>query len=166
MPDRPGEPLPAALRAGYLAAARDLLAHDIRVCVIGSFALLLRGVDLGRYRLVDCDLLLPGGLPDACRAAERLAAAGHALQVWGDPLAVPVDPRALAGKVYLRTTRGAAVLDLTHELDERLRVQLRGAAPVDGVPVAAVDAVLASKRARGTARDLALLSLLGADART
>ncbi|WAS95679.1 hypothetical protein [Nannocystis punicea] len=157
------EPLPATLRAEYLATIRDLLAVDVPVCVIGSFALLLRGVDLGGYCFTDCDLLLDGSLAVACRAAERLAATGHALEVWGVPLAVPVDPRVLAGKVYFRATRGPADLDLTHELgEEGLVAQLRSAAPVDGVTVAAVDAVLASKRARGTARDLALLSILQA----
>lgn len=142
----------------YLATLRDLAASGAPFVIIGSCALELHGVALAELGPKDCDVAC-----DAARIAplvEALAAAGWDLRVWGEPLRRPLDPAQIAGKFYVRATRGACSLDLDHELPVPFAAMWADHLVRDGLPLATLEHIVALKRLRNSPRDLAQLARL------
>lgn len=144
----------------YLATLRDLAASGAPFVIIGSCALELHGVTLAELGPKDCDIAC-----DAARMAplvEALAAAGWDLRVWGEPLRRPLDPAQVAGKFYVRATRGACSLDLDHELPIPFAAMWADHRDHAGLPLASLAHIVALKRLRASPRDLAQLARLAA----
>jgi|AGTN01.2.fsa_nt_gi hypothetical protein len=155
-------------RAQYQGALDALKIAGVRFCVIGSFGLFMRGIELGDYEVKDLDIMIDPGLDNIERCAAMLTALGYLVRVWEEELPVPLTQDFLKGKYYLRATKpGDALLtvDCTYEHDSfPIESMLAGSEPIgaDGINVVLLADQIAMKKARGTPRDLELLALVEA----
>ncbi len=142
----------------YLATLRDLAASGAPSGPVASCPRALPGAARAEHGRKDCAVPC-----DAARIAplvDALAAAGWDLRVWGEPLRRPLDPAQIAGKFYVRATRGACSLDLDHELPVPFAAMWADHLVRDGLPLATLEHVVALKRLRNSPRDLAQLARL------
>lgn len=148
--------------AAYVEALHALVAGGVELVVIGSFAFALHlGDTLGRDPS-DCDLVVRS--PRDLDAADRaLSARGWDVRVWEVPLARTadgaLDHAAITGKTYARARRDALQIDLVYEPPGPL-FEWERLAPartvISGVPVAALEALLAMGEASAREKDRAL----------
>lgn len=80
----------------YEEALSLLTTSGIHFCVIGTYGLLLHGVDLSNYDIRDCDLMCTKDQLDNLATAMREA--GWDLSVWDEPLVVPITNAHIEGK--------------------------------------------------------------------
>lgn len=139
----------------YLEVLHRLQERGVTFVLTGSLALRLYMDELDGEPVPDCDLFLDPTPDNLQRWAATLAEEGWTLEVWGERVSPPLDLEHLRGKYYVRAKRGAWVIDGTYEHDTVPMARFfADATPVQGLPVMALDMLLALKRERGTPRDL------------
>ena len=151
-----------------VAICRVLIEHDVAFVVIGGVAARLH--DTG-HATVDIDVCPSRTKDNLAHLVTALRALGARLRVEGDPAGVAFDPHAdlLANVTTMTLITRHGPLDLcftpagfTRGYDElaarSITVHLAG---VD-VPVAALEDVVASKRAAGRPKDITVLPALEA----
>lgn len=135
----------------YLDVLRSLVRARIRYVVVGNFGLELFLRDAFALEVNDCDVVLGASKANLERAVVTLAERGWDVRAGGE--LVPkragdglVDVEALAGKSRLVATRDKLSLDLLYEPKtlgwERITYAV---ADIEGVPVAAIETILALK---------------------
>jgi hypothetical protein len=139
----------------YLEVLHRLRERGVIFVLAGSFALRLYMDELDGEPVPDCDLFLDPTPDNLQRWAATLAEEGWTLEVWGKRVSPPLEMEHLRGKYYVRAKRDAWVIDGTYEHDTVPMAHFFAeATAVQGLPVMALDRVLALKRERGTPRDL------------
>jgi hypothetical protein len=141
--------------------ALELLVHEgVRFCVIGTYGLLLHGIDLSNYKMRDCDLMCA---KDQLKAfATTMHSAGWAMTVWEEPLPMPFTEQQIDGKFYIRCKKNEHQIDMTYEHDSfAIEPIVQSAQMIDGVPVASIEWIITLKRSTKRARDLEFLSAYG-----
>lgn len=156
-------------RDEYLGALDALRKAGVRFCVIGSFGLAMRKIELGEYEVKDLDIMIDPDLGNIERCATTLTARGYLVRVWEEELPVPLTRDFLSGKYYLRATKSGETLltvDCTYEHDSvSIETMLAGSSPVgeDGIRVISLADLIHMKQLRGNSRDLELLAAIEAE---
>jgi hypothetical protein len=141
---------PKAHNEALFEALRSLARARVPFVAIGTAALALRHPDLrAAYTLPDADVLLDPGLRGALPFARALHEEGFAITSWGTPFLLDDDPAILAGRWYLRATRGGLLVDGTYECVALDPVPFLSSPDwIEGIPVAAPRCVWGLKRAK------------------
>lgn len=145
----------------YLAPLRRLAAADSGFACIGSFGLWLWGHLPDGSDIPDADLAVRRDPSVFERLAQTLHDMGWMLELWGKPVATVPPFDVVLAHHYLRARAGSLCIDLSVcDLALPLERLLAGATQRQGIPVAALADIVATKRARGSARDREQLQII------
>jgi hypothetical protein len=108
----------------------------------------------------DCDIVMPFEAALLTRACDIVSKQGWLVELWGEPVQLPLSAEQLAGKYYLRARRGGAVLDINFETPLRWETWQSGLWWKDGVPYAARGHLVAAKRFSDRDKDQAFIHWL------
>jgi len=138
----------------YLAPLRRLAAADNGFACIGSFGLWLWGHLPDGSDIPDADIAVRRDPLVFERLARTLRDMGWMLELWGKPVATIPSFDVVVAHHYLRARTGNLCIDLSVcDLALPLEHLLAGASLRHGIPVAALADIVATKQARGLARD-------------
>lgn len=162
-------PDPPSVELDPEAIISTLNRHGVHYVVIGGFAALLHGAAAVTF---DIDITPGGDAANLARLAGALRDLGAKLRASGveDALDIPLDERTFAqfpNVLNLRTAHGDLDISLrpaapgrtTFTYEELARSAVTVHIP-EPVSVASLDHVIASKKAAGRSKDLAMLPLL------
>lgn len=139
----------------YLATLRVIRDAGGRFAVVGTFGL---GLQLPHLRAgldaKDCDLFAENTLENLERVVSALSAEAWRVTAWNSEVQLPLSPKCLVGKFYLRATKDAFTIDITYESPCWTWARVAGSVSIiEAVPVASVEETLLAKRHRNLERD-------------
>lgn len=136
--------------------------NQIEYLIIGTYALKIYFPEkMNDYKINDCDILIENDIHEIQILIKLLIKFDWQVEVWNIAIDESVEAEFLKGKYYIRALKDDLCIDISYEYPLISWENIHGnKSELNEFPLASINDIFLLKKAKGTAKDLAIINLL------